>query len=163
MADNENRTIDWDDEITNDGEYSNEESVILPEGNYPFEVIKTEQAWFDGSQKIPACNMAKVFLRIDGGELGKALCVENIYLLEKLEWKAAAFLRSIGLKKHGEPTVWRKLLHCDGETGRCKIYVDDYTGRDGQTKQSNKVKSFFDKEESKEEQAPKKAFKKGAF
>ena len=163
MADNENRTIDWDDEITNDGEYSNEESVVLPEGNYPFEVIKTEQAWFDGSQKIPACNMAKVFLRIDGGELGKALCVENIYLLEKLEWKAAAFLRSIGLKKHGEPISWRKLLHCDGETGRCKIYVDDYTGKDGQVKQSNKVKSFFDKEESKQEQAPKKTFKKGAF
>ena len=71
MADNENKVIDWDDEITDDGEYSGEESVILPEGNYPFEVIKTEQAWFDGSSKIPPCNMAKVFLRVDGGELGE--------------------------------------------------------------------------------------------
>ena len=160
MANNEeNKVIGWDDEIQNDGEYSGEESVVLPEGNYPFEVIKTDQAWYDGSAKIPACNMAKVFLRIDGGELGKALCVENIYLLEKLEWKAAAFLRSIGLKKHGEPIAWRQLVHCDGETGRCKIYVDEYKGRDGDMKQSNKIRSFFDKEE----QAPKKAFKKGAF
>ena len=159
MANNENRVIDWDDQITNDGEYSGEESVILPDGSYPFEVIKTEQAWFDGSQKIPACNVAKVFLRIDGGDLGKGLCVENIYLLEKLEWKAAAFLRSVGLKKHGEDISWRKLLHCDGETGRCRIYVDEYEGRDGLTHKSNKVKNFFDKEE----QAPKKAFTKGAF
>ena len=63
------------------------------------------------------------------------------------------------LKKHGEDISWRKLLHCDGETGRCQIYVDEYEGRDGQTRQSNKVKKFFDKEE----QAPKKAFKKGDF
>lgn len=159
MENNEVKVLDWDDEITNDGEYSSEESVVLPEGNYPFEVIKTEQAWFDGSEKIPACNMAKVFLRIDGGELGKALCVENIYLLEKLEWKASAFLRSVGMKKHGEPIAWRKLVHCDGEFGRCQIYVDEYTGRDGSTRKSNKVRKFFDKEE----QQPKKAFKKGAF
>lgn len=159
MANNEQKVIGWDDEIVNDGEYDSSESVVLPEGNYPFEVIKTEQAWYGGSDKIPACNMAKVFLRIDGGDQGKALCVENIYLLEKLEWKASSFLRSVGLKKHGENTPWRKLLHCDGETGRCKIYVDEYTGRDGTTKQSNKIKQFFDKEEEK----PKKAFTKGAF
>ena len=159
MANNEQKILDWDDQIQNDGEYSGEESVVLPEGNYPFTVIKTEKAWFDGSSKIPACNMAKVFLRVDGGDLGKALCVENIYLLERLEWKAAAFLRSIGLKKHGEPIAWRQLTQCDGETGRCRIYVDEYEGKDGQTKTSNKIKNFFDKEE----QAPKKAYTKGAF
>ncbi len=159
MANENEKIIGWDDEILNDGEYSSEENVVLPEGNYDFEVIKTEQAWFDGSQKIPACNMAKVFLRVDGGELGKALCVENIYLLERLEWKASAFLRSIGLKKHGEPIAWRQLVHCDGERGRCHVYVDEFTGRDGETKQSNKVKNFFDKDEQK----PKKEFKRGAF
>ena len=156
----EQKTIGWDDQIQNDGEYSGEETVVLPGGKYPFEVIKTEQAWFDGSAKIPACNMAKVFLRIDGGEAGKALCVENIYLLEKLEWKAAAFLRSVGLKKHGEPIAWRQLIHCDGETGRCEIFVDEYEKKDGSGKgQSNKLRRFFDKEE----EAPKKAFKKGSF
>ena len=143
MANTEEKVLGWDDEIQSDGEYSGEETVVLPEGNYDFEVIKTEQAWYDGSKKIPACNMAKVFLRVDGGELGKALCVENIYLLERLEWKAAAFLRAIGLKKHGEPIAWRKLIHCDGETGRCHIYVDEYEGNDGKTKTSNKVKNFL--------------------
>ena len=159
MANTEERVINWDDEIQSDGEYSGEESVILPDGNYDFEVIKTEQVWYDGGKKMPACNMAKVYLRIDGGEKGKALCVENIYLLERLEWKAASFLRSIGLKKHGEPIAWRQLVHCDGERGRCQIYVDTYDGNDGEKKQSNKVKKFFDKEE----QQPKKAFRKGEF
>ena len=159
MANAEEKVLGWDDEIENDGEYSGDELVVLPEGNYDFEVIKTEQAWYDGSAKIPACNMAKVYLRIDGGDLGKALCVENIYLLERLEWKAAAFLRSIGLKKHGEKVAWRQLVHCDGERGRCHVWVDTFTGKDGSEKQSNKVKNFFDKEE----QPPKKAFKKGSF
>ena len=159
MANEELKTIGWDDMVENDGEYTNEESVILAAGRYNFSVIKTEKSWFDGSDKLPACNMAKIYLRIDGGEAGNALCVENIYLLERLEWKAAAFLRSIGLKKHGEAIAWRQLTQCDGETGRCEIYVDKYTGRDGETHESNKIKKFFDKEE----QAPKKAFTKGAF
>ena len=162
MADNNMRTFDWDDvsAITEEEEKGGAESVLLPDGKYPFEVIKVEKAFYDGSAKIPACNMAKVFLRIDGGELGTGLVVENIYLVDKFQWKAAAFLRSIGLKKHGEEIQWRKLVQCDGECGRCEIYVDEYDRRDGNGKgQSNKLRRFFDKEE----EAPKKAFKKGAF
>lgn len=163
MANTEQKVIDWDDEITNDGDYSGEETVVLPEGNYDFEVIKVEKEWYDGGKNVPACNMAKVFLRIDGGDKGKALCVEQIFLVEKLEWKAAAFLRSVGLKKHGEPIAWRKLTHCDGERGRCHIFVDEYE-KNGETRQSNKVKNFFDKDPEREAAAaPKKAFTKGAF
>lgn len=159
MADIEQKVIDWDDEIVNDGEYSGEETVILAPGNYDFRVVKSEKAWHDGSEKVPPCNMAIIYMEIDGGDKGRGFCSERIFLTDKLEWKAAAFLRAIGLKKHGEPIQWRKLVQCDGETGRCEIYVDEYTGRDGQVKKSNKVKKFFDKAE----QAPKKEFKRGAF
>ena len=154
----EMKVYDWDDEITNDG---NEEfeTVTLPEGVYPFEVIKVEKAWHEKSDKLPECNMAKVFLRIDGGEMGTGLCVENLYLCEKTEWRAASFLRSIGLKKHGEPTVWRNLTHCDGEKGRCKVVVNKYKDKDNNERSNNKVDKFYDKEEA----APKKAFTKGAF
>lgn len=151
------KVYDWDDQIANDGAESFE-SVVLPGGNYPYEVVKVEKAFYDGGDKIPACNMAKVYIRVDGGELGTSLCVENLYLCEKTEWKAASFLRSVGLKKHGEPIAWRQLNHCDGETGRCKIYVDEYQ-KNGKTLQSNKIERFYDKEE----QAPKKAFTKGRF
>jgi len=153
------KTYDWDDEITNDGQESYE-SVLLPEGNYPFEVIKVEKAYYDGSDKLPPCHLAKVFIRVDGGDLGSSLCVENLYLCEKTEWKAAAFLRSVGLKKHGEPIAWRKLSdNAVGETGRCKIYVDTYKGKNGDEMKINKIDRFFDKEE----QAPKKEFTKGKF
>lgn len=161
MANDEMKVFDWDDvsSITEEEERGGAETTVLPEGKYPFEVIKVEKAYYEGGNKIPACNMAKAYLRIDGGELGTGLVVENIYLVDKYQWKAAAFLRAIGLKKHGEDIEWRKLVQCDGERGRCEIYVDEYEGRDGQTKQSNKLRKFFDKEE----EAPKKAFKKGAF
>lgn len=157
--DTEMKMVDWDDEVVNDGEFSGEETKILENGTYGFKVIKTEKAWYDGGPKIPACNMAKLFLEIDGGEQGKGFCVEQIFLLDKFEWKAASFLRSVGLKKHGEPTQWRKLVQCDGETGRCQIYIDEYKNKNGEIQKSNKVKRFFDKEE----QQPKKAFTKGAF
>ena len=161
MANEEMKVFDWDDvsSITEEEERGGAETTVLPEGKYPFEVIKVEKAFYEGGSKIPACNMAKVYLRIDGGELGTGLVVENIYLVDKYQWKAAAFLRAMGLKKHGEDIEWRKLVQCDGERGRCEIYVDEYEGRDGQTKKGNKLKKFFDKEE----EAPKKAFKKGAF
>ena len=151
------KVYDWDDEITNDGEETFE-TVILPNGNYPFEVVKVEKGFYDGSDKIPACNMATVFMRIDGGEAGSGFCAERLYLCEKCEWKAASFLRSIGLKKHDEPIQWRKLVQCDGEKGRCQIEINEYTDRNGNKSRNNIVKRFFDKEEQ-----PKKAFKKGAF
>ena len=162
MDTNGMKTFDWDDvsTISEEEERGGAENVILPDGKYPFEVIKVEKAVFDGSAKIPQCNMAKVFLRIDGGDLGTGLVVENLYLVEKQQWKAAAFLRAIGLKKHGEDIQWRKVVQCDGEKGRCEIYVDEYDRKDGKGKgQSNKLRRFLDKEG----EAPKKAFKKGAF
>ena len=157
MANEEEKVFDWDDLITDDGKETTE-TALLPPGKYPFEVIKMEKSFYEGSEKVPACNIAKMFLRIDGGELGKGFCVEQIYLCKKFEWKAAAFLRSIGMKKHGEPIAWRKLEHCDGETGRCEIIVDEFDGKNGK-KQNNKVSRFFDKDD----EPPKKAFTKGAF
>ena len=155
------RTYDWDDvtELTEEQERGGQETSILPDGKYPFEVIKVEKHFYDGGAKIPACNMAKLFLRVDGGDLGTGLVVENIYLAEGFEWKAGAFLRSIGFRSHGDKLEFCRLLHCDGERGRCEIYVDEYEGRDGNTRQSNKLRKFFDKEEEK----PKREFKKGAF
>lgn len=151
------KTYGWDDDIIEDGGESLE-SVLLPEGNYPFEVIKVEKGWYDGSKTIPACNMAKVFLRIDGGERGKGLVVENLYLCERMIWKVSAFFRAVGLKKHGEAVNTRMFDHCAGEHGRCQIYVDTYTVG-VEERQNNKLRRFFDPEET----APQRAYKKGSF
>lgn len=165
MSESEIKVFDWDAEISNDGEGSYEENVILPDGNYDFEVIKTEKAFYEPrpNSSLPACNMCKVFLRVKGGDLGNSLVVENLYLCERTEWKISAFLRSIGLKKHGETTNVGQLLHCDGETGRCQIRVDTYTGKDNQEKRSNKLVRFFDKEGTAEAKPASKKWAKGSF
>ena len=165
MADAEMKVFDWDDEISDDGSGEALESVILPAGNYDFEVIKTEKGFYQPGPKssLPPCNMVKAFLRVDGGELGKSLVVENLYLCERTEWKISAFLRSIGLKKQGEPVSVRQLLHCDGEKGRCSVIVDTFTGQDGQERKNNKLGRFFDPDPEAEAPKPAKKWSKGAF
>jgi len=158
MENNEGiKVFDWDDELNDDGE-GNIETVVLPDGTYPFEVVKVERQWYGGSERLPECNMAVLYLRVDGGKLGTGLAVENIHLCSKTEWKAAAFLRSIGLKKHGEPVKWSLIPGAVGQKGRAKILVNTYK-KDGVDRQNNKVDKFFDKEE----QEAQKTFTKGVF
>jgi len=161
MTDVQMKTYDWDDEITFDGEEA-PESVLLPAGSYPFEVVKIEKSWYDGSQNLPPCNMVKAFLRVDGGELGTSLIVENLYLCEKCIWKVSAFLRSIGLKKHGEAISGRAFDQCAGEHGRCRIKIDSFQGKDGQPRQNNKLDRFYDPSDT-PAAAPKKAVVRGTF
>lgn len=57
------RALSWDDEFTNE----QQEFVLLPEGEYAFEVTGMERARFEGSAKLPPCSMAKLTLKIFGG------------------------------------------------------------------------------------------------
>ena len=60
------RALSWDDEFTNE----QQEFVLLPEGEYAFEVTGMERARFEGSAKLPPCSMAKLTLKIFGGAKG---------------------------------------------------------------------------------------------
>ncbi len=143
------KTYEWDDVIElNDNEIDirNMESVVLPAGVYTFSVIKVDKGHYDGSAKMPACEMAKVYIRLSGGNLGKGICSEAFFLTEKMEWKAAAFLSCIGLRKHGEPVLWKDLLKCKGLSGKCEISVDEYIDKNQKTHNCNKVKQYFDNE-----------------
>ena len=50
------RALGWDDEFTN----VSQDFVLLPEGEYYFEVTGMERARFEGSAKLPPCSMAKL-------------------------------------------------------------------------------------------------------
>ena len=63
---NEGFALGWDDEFTNE----QQEFVLLPEGEYPFEVTQMERARYEGGAKLPPCSMAKLTLRIYGGAKG---------------------------------------------------------------------------------------------
>lgn len=110
---------DWDDTIENDGEQS--DFVTLEEGDYEFTVHKWERGHYTptAGAKTPACNQVELTLQIRTKN-GDAYVNDKIQLASTMEWKLAAFFRSIGLKKHGEKLKmeWDKI---NGRKGRAHI------------------------------------------
>lgn len=128
----------WDDEISDEGK----DFVLLPEGDYDFTVSKFERARHPGSEKVPPCNMAKVTVTIWGAD-DKIEITENFFLCNKFEWKMSQFFLAIGLKKHGE-TLKMNWNAVTGKKGKCHVFVDTYTKKDGAEGKSNKIKKYYD-------------------
>ena len=137
----DNRIMDWDDVIQDDGQ----EFVVLPEGDYTFTVTNFERGRFPGSAKIPACNKATISINIDN-DLGIATARFDLILYRTLEWKIASFFRSIGEKKHGEKVVmnWNDIV---SKRGKAHIKPRSYV-KDGTERQVNDVERFYDYDES---------------
>lgn len=133
------RELGWEEEIENDGN----DFVLLDEGIYPFQVTKFERSRSKGSDKLPPCNMAVLTIRVDG----QTTITENLILHSKMEWKLCQFFTSIGARKHGEKMRmnWSKVT---GATGRCKIIVEDFVGKDGKPRQTNRIDKFLDPEDT---------------
>lgn len=131
------RELNWDDEIIKDSDF-----VLLPEGDYDFRVTAFERGRHQGSEKLPPCNKAVVTLEIDAPE-GKAYIKHNLFLHSRCEGLLSNFFTGIGQKKHGEPLKmnWNAVI---GSTGRCKVGIRKWTGRDGNEMQSNEVKKFYE-------------------
>lgn len=127
--------LDWDSEISRDSEF-----VLLPEGEYDFVVTKFERARHNGSAKLPACPKAVITLEVTDGK-SKATIEHNLFLHQKTEGMLCEFFTAIGQRKHGETLKmnWPAVM---GARGRCKVYVDKWQGKDGQPKESNKIKKF---------------------
>lgn len=143
------REYGWEDEISDEGK----EFVLLPEGDYDFTVSKVDRARHNGSEKVPPCNMAKVTVTV----WGAPDCIEiteNLFLCNKFEWKLSQFFLALGLKKHGEPLRmnWGVV---PGKRGKCHVYVDTYTKKDGSEGKSNKIKKFYAYDEQVETLSPK--------
>ena len=137
------RELGWDDEIEKDGS----DFVLLPEGDYDFVVESFERGRHNGSEKLPACNKAMLKLRIDTPD-GTALINHNLFLHTKTEGMISAFFTSIGQKKKGEKIKmnWNAVI---GAKGRCKVGIHEWTGTDGEKRQSNEIKRFYPFEEKK--------------
>lgn len=128
---NANGTIGWDDEVSasDAGESQhNEDFVILPDGIYPFTVVKVERGSFKGSQKLPPCNMVRVEIIVDGGEAGRAYVHIRFYMHTSCLWKICQFLEAVGLRRKGDTTAsripWEKVVK--GMSGRCELYSREY-------------------------------------
>lgn len=142
MSQNVERELGWDDQIEKDGG----EFVVLPAGDYDFTVTKFERGRFAGSEKMPACNQAKLELAVHSPEHGDVIVFHNLFLHTKTEGLLSNFFAGIGQKKKGEPLKmnWNAVV---GAKGRLKLEINNFKGRDGQDKTNNQVKSFYSWEE----------------
>ena len=139
MYDNANgRELTWDDEIRHDGP----DFVLLPDGDYPFEVTKMERARFSGSAKLPPCSMAVLSITVNGGDKGVAFVTHRLYLHTRTEGLLCAFFESIGQRRHGEALRprWNEVA---GSRGLCRLGVREYTKNDGTPGTANEIQKFL--------------------
>ncbi|MGG0757906.1 hypothetical protein, partial [Brevibacillus laterosporus] len=131
------RELSWDDEIQKDGG----EFILLPAGDYNFTVTKFERGRFAGSEKMPACNQAKLELKIHSPEHGDVVIFHNLFLHTKTEGLLSNFFAGIGQKKKGEKLRmnWHMVV---GSKGRLKLEVRNYT-HNGEERSNNQVKNFY--------------------
>ena len=137
---NEPHELKWNDEIQADNWQPN---IVLPEGDYQFEVIDYEKTRSKGENGKISCNMAKVQLEFDGGDLGTTTIYDNILLRSDLEWKISSFFNSIGQKKRGERIVmnWDKARHAKGWA---HLGIDTWINDKGNEVKKNKIKYYID-------------------
>ena len=143
MNQNEDRVLGWDDEIVNDGQATR---TLLPDGDYDFEIVDLKRSRHvpKGGGKLPECPKAEVTVRCypaDGGDY--ANIPHNLFLHSRCEGMLCEFFRGIGQRKHGEPLRpdWSRVI---GSRGRCKVKVRSYTNKEGETRETNDVKRFYD-------------------
>lgn len=131
------RELGWDDEI----EESGGNFILLPEGDYNFTVEKFERKRHQGSANLPACGMALLTLKVDGGENGTATVMHRLFLHTKTEGFLSNFFEAIGQKQEGE-RVRMNWNAVPGAVGRCKLEINSYT-KDGEDRQNNQIKTFL--------------------
>ncbi|MBR5948420.1 MAG: DUF669 domain-containing protein [Clostridia bacterium] len=143
MDNNTERAFDWNDSIEKDSEFT-----LLPEGEYDFTVEAFERGRHPGSDKLPACNKAVLTLRVFDSTGNTSKIIHNLFLHSKCEGFLCAFFTAIGQRKHGEKLQmnWNTVI---GSRGKCKVYIDKYTGNDGVERQSNKIARFLEPVEPK--------------
>ncbi len=132
--------LGWNDVIENDSP----EFVILPDGDYDFEVIDFERGRHNGSEKLPPCNKAIVHIRIEGKE-GVSVIKHQLFLHTITEGMLCAFFTGIGQRQKGERLKmnWSRVV---GSTGRAKIGTRKWTNDEGKEMVFNEVKKFYEPE-----------------
>lgn len=132
----EERAFSWDDEYTE----VEDSFQIVPPGDYDFTIVDFERARFEGSDKMPACPMAKITYEVQTADGTKGRIRQNLFLHSKSQWQLTNFACAIGMMERGDghfKIAWNQLI---GATGRMQVSVRKYNNKD-----YNDVKRFYDK------------------
>jgi len=140
VVNSEDRELGWDDVIENDSP----EFVILPDGDYDFEVVDFERGRHNGSEKLPPCNKAIVHIRIEVKE-GISIIKHQLFLHTITEGMLCAFFTGIGQRQKGERLKmnWNAVV---GSKGRCKVGTRKWTNDEGKEMVFNEIKKFYEPE-----------------
>lgn len=133
-----NGALGWDDEIQQENSF-----IILPAGDYKFEILKLEKAHYDGGEKIPSCPKAVVTFKISAPDGTETEITENYLLHTKMEWKLCEFFSGVGMRNKNEKSRMRWTPELIGKTGICKIIVHKYKSRDGEDRETNRIDKLY--------------------
>lgn len=141
MSQENERVLGWEDEIQDSGP----DFTLLPAGDYNFKVESFERRRHNGSAKLPACPMAYLTLKVDGGDLGVATVFHRLYLHSTTEGFLSNFFEGIGQKQEGQKIQmnWNAVISAKG---RCKLEINRYTSN-GEERENNQVDRFLPFEE----------------
>lgn len=135
----EERVLGWDDQF----EDTMPKRIVLPEGEYDFEVVHFERRRYDGGARLPACPMAVYDLKVTDNEGHSTEIEHRLFLHTRTQGFIVDFFVALGLmERDGKATMpWNQAV---GRTGRAKVKVRKWTGDDGQERQNNEVDHFID-------------------
>lgn len=153
------REFGWEDTIEKD----NPDYVLLPDGEYDFEVVKFERARYSPREgaKLPPCNMAVLHIKPSAPGVDPQtipIIKHNMYLHSQTEGLLCAFFTAIGQRQKGERATmnWNAVV---GAKGRCKLGTRKWKSENGNEGQSNEIKRFLEPSES----APAPSYQSGTF
>lgn len=143
MADNTDlgEALDWDDEVSDEGGFT-----LLPAGTYPFEVVKVEKEYFEGSSRMAPCPRATVTLNVLT-DSGWVPLTDRLMLNTKTAWRVARFFEGLGFEK--EPNAEGKMVmrphwnEAVGRQGWVKVKVRTYAKKDGGEGEINDVEEYL--------------------
>lgn len=135
----EERVMGWDDQF----EDTMPKRVVLPEGEYDFEVTNFERRRYDGGPNIPACPMAMYTLKVTAPDGQSATIDHRLFLHTRTQGFIVDFFVAIGLmERDGKATMpWNQAV---GRTGRAKVIIREWTGSDGKPRSNNEIDHFID-------------------
>lgn len=143
MADQENQTLDWTDEVEDSGT----DFVLLKEGDYVFVVEKLDKERYEGSEKVPNCPRATITLAIPLPDGRTARVFDRILLYKGNEWRIFRFFECLGFEKNENGKMaphWNEVV---GQQGVVRIKQREYTNKKGEKKTTNDVDSYIKKSE----------------
>lgn len=107
----ETKELGWDSPLVKTKEFT-----LLPEGHYPFRVVKFEKGYYENDTF--SCPVAKLRLEIDNDQ-GNVVINHNIFLTESNIQMVSDFFSSIGMTPEDDaPPAWNDI---EGKEGGCHL------------------------------------------